>query len=104
MAKDWRGPITLYLQGHYHPSDQSEAKRLKHRSRDFVIIDGQLYKKGIRQPMLKCITEAEGIELLREVHRGICGSHSGPRALAAKVIRQGFYWPTIVCVANRMTR
>jgi hypothetical protein len=104
MAKDWRAPITLYLQGHYNPSDQSEAKRLKHRSRDFAIIDGQLYKKGISQPMLKCITEAKGIELLREVHTGICRSYSRPRALPAKVIRQGFYWPAIVCAANRVTR
>jgi hypothetical protein len=38
--------------------------------------------------MLKCITIVEGIELLCEVHRGTCGSHSGPRALAAKVMRQ----------------
>ena len=90
MAEDWWAPITLYLQGHYHPSDQSEAKRLKHRSRDFAIVNGHLYKKGISKPMLKCITEARGIELLREVHRGICGSHLGLRALAPKVIRQGF--------------
>jgi hypothetical protein len=54
--------------------------------------------------MLKCITETEGIEILREVHSGTCGSHSGPRALAAKVIRHGFYWPTIICTANRVTR
>ena len=100
MVEDWRTPITLYLQGHYHPSDQSEAKRLKHRSRDFAIVDGHLYKKGISQPMLKCITEAKGLELLHEGHMGICGSHSGPRALAAKVIRQGFYWPTIVCTVT----
>jgi hypothetical protein len=104
MAEDWLAPITLYLQGHYHPSNQSEAKRLKHRSRYFAIVNGHLYKEGISRPMLKCITEAEGIELLREVHRGICGSHLGPRALAAKVIRQGFYWPAIVCTANRLTR
>jgi ribonuclease HI len=32
MAEDWRAPITLYMQGHYHPSDINEAKRLKHRS------------------------------------------------------------------------
>jgi hypothetical protein len=64
MTEDWRAPITLYLQGHYHPSNQSEGKRLKHRSRDFVVIDRHLYMKGISQPMLKCITEAEGIELL----------------------------------------
>jgi hypothetical protein len=104
MAEDWRAPITLYLQGHYHPSDQSESKRLKHRIRDFAVIGGQLYKKGISQPMLKCIIEVKGIELLRGVHRGTCGSHSGPRALTAKVMRQGFYWPAIVCTANRVVR
>jgi hypothetical protein len=68
------------------------------------LIEGQLYKKGISQPMLKCITETEGIEILREVHNGTYGSHSGPRALAAKVIRQGFYWPAIICTASRVTR
>jgi ribonuclease HI len=103
-AEDWWAPITLYLQGHYHPSDSNEAKRLKHRSRDFALVEGQLYKKGIYQPMLKCITEIEGIQILREVHSGTCGSHSRPRALAAKVIRQGFYWPTIICTANRVTK
>jgi hypothetical protein len=36
--------------------------------------------------MLKCITEVEGIKLLREVQRGTCRSHSGPRALAAKAM------------------
>jgi ribonuclease HI len=104
MTEDWRAPITLCLQGYYHPSDVNEAKRLKHRSRDFAIIEGQLYKKGVSQPMLKCITETEGIQILREVHNGTCGSHSGLRALAAKVIRQGFYWPAIICAANRVTR
>jgi hypothetical protein len=54
--------------------------------------------------MLKCITAVEGIELLREVHRGICDSHLGPRALTAKVMRQGFYWPAIICAANRVVR
>jgi ribonuclease HI len=64
MAEDWRAPITLYLQGHYHSSDRNEAKRLKHRSRDFALVEGQLYKKGINQPMLKCITETKGIQIL----------------------------------------
>jgi hypothetical protein len=34
--------------------------------------------------MLKCVTETEGVQILREVHSGTCGSHAGPRALAAK--------------------
>jgi ribonuclease HI len=84
-SDDWRTPITLFLQGYYHPTDINEAKRLKHQSRDFALIEGQLYKKGVSQPMLKCVTETEGIQILREVHSGTCGSHAGPRALAAKV-------------------
>jgi hypothetical protein len=104
MTEDWRAPITLFLQGYYHPSDINEAKRLKHRSRDFALIEGQLYKKGVSQPILKCVTETEGIQILCEVHNGTCGSHAGPRALAAKVIRQGFYWPAMICAANRVTR
>jgi hypothetical protein len=104
MTEDWRALITLFLQGYYHPSDVNEAKRLKHQIRDFTIIEGQLYKKGVSQPMLKCVTETEGVQILREVHSGTCGSHSGPRALAAKVIRLGFYWPAIICAANRVTR
>jgi hypothetical protein len=30
MTEYWRAPITLYLEGHYHPTNQAEAKRLKH--------------------------------------------------------------------------
>jgi ribonuclease HI len=40
MAEGWRALITLYLQGHYHPSDRNKAKRLQHRSRDFAIVEG----------------------------------------------------------------
>jgi hypothetical protein len=47
MTEDWWAPITVFLQGYYHPSDVNEAKRLKHRSRDFILVGGQLYKKGI---------------------------------------------------------
>jgi ribonuclease HI len=68
MTEEWRAPITLFLQGYYHPGDVNEAKRLKHRSRDFTLIEGQLYKKGISQPMLKCVIETEGLQILREVH------------------------------------
>ncbi|XP_072059698.1 uncharacterized protein [Arachis hypogaea] len=32
---------------------------------------------------------------LAEVHEGICGTHSGARTLAQKILRAGFYWPTI---------
>ena len=33
--------------------------------------------------------------VLREVHERACGNHSGARALVHKVVRVGYYWPTI---------
>ena len=32
---------------------------------------------------------------MREIHEGICGNHAGGQALAHKVLRQGYYWPTM---------
>ena len=33
--------------------------------------------------------------MLREVHEGAYGNHSGARSLIHKVIRAGYYWPTV---------
>ena len=32
---------------------------------------------------------------MREVHEGICENHSGSRSLVQKLIRAGYYWPTM---------
>ena len=32
---------------------------------------------------------------MREVHEGICGNHSRSRSLVHKLVRVGYYWPTI---------
>lgn len=61
------------------------------RARNYMIIDGILYKKGVVQPLLRCVSQSEGSELLLEIHSGSYESHIGPRALSEKAIRQGFY-------------
>jgi hypothetical protein len=58
-----------------------------------VIIEGELFKQEVCSPLLKCLSRAEGQELMREIHSGICGAHIGSRPLLGKVIRQEFYWP-----------
>jgi hypothetical protein len=34
-------------------------------------------------------------ELIKEFHEGICGGHFAPTTTAHKIIRVGYYWPTI---------
>jgi hypothetical protein len=45
--------------------------------------------------MMKCISREEGIELLEDVHKGVCGSDSSWRSIVGKVFRHGFYWSTM---------
>jgi hypothetical protein len=63
------------------------------RTRPYIIIEGELYKHGVCSPLLKCLSRTEGIELMKEIHAGLCGCHIGSRPLLGKVFRQGFYWP-----------
>jgi hypothetical protein len=58
-----------------------------------VIIEGELFKQGVCSPLWKCLSTAEGQELMKEIYSGICGAHIGSRPLHGKVFRQGFYWP-----------
>ncbi|KAL5549896.1 hypothetical protein UlMin_000072 [Ulmus minor] len=51
--------------------------------------------RSFSSPNLTCLNEYQAKYVLQEVHEGVCGNHSSSRALAHKVLRQGYYWPTI---------
>ena len=65
-------------------------------------IDGQLYKRSTAGIFLKCISQLDGIEILREIHLGDCGHHAAPRSLVSKAFRQGFYWLTAKADADKI--
>jgi hypothetical protein len=92
-SEDWRTMIVSFLQGNCLSDDEVYNKRMKARTRPYVIIEGELYKHGVCSPLLKCLSRAEGQELMKEIHAGLCGAHIGSRPLLGKVFRQGFYWP-----------
>jgi hypothetical protein len=56
QSEDSRAPIMAYLRGHYEPEDEVNEVRIKHRTRNYKIINNQLYKQVICEPLLKCIS------------------------------------------------
>jgi hypothetical protein len=44
--------------------------------------------------MMKCISREEGIQLLWDIHNGICESHLSWCSIIRKAFKHGFYWPT----------
>ena len=46
-------------------------------------------------PYLKYVDEEEVKYVLEDIHEGVCRDHAGPRSLVSKVIRTGYFWPTM---------
>ncbi|KAL2250014.1 UNVERIFIED_CONTAM: Retrovirus-related Pol polyprotein from transposon opus [Sesamum indicum] len=92
----WKDEIVQYLKGEILPTDPIAARRVKARAAHFTLVNEQLYKRTIEGPLLKCLVPEKAEYVMREIHEGSCGNHSGGRSLAQKVIRQGYFWPTLV--------
>jgi hypothetical protein len=104
--RNWQTPYLQYLHRGELPLDKAEARRLARRSKSFVLLgDGkELYHRSPSGILQRCVSIAEGQELLQEIHSGACGHHAAPRVLVGKAFRQGFYWPTAVADATRIVR
>jgi ribonuclease HI len=86
VSNSWMTPITKCLEEGTLPTDPVEARKLKVRSARFVLIHGVLYKRGFSFPYLRCLDKPEAEYVMREVHEGICGNHSGARSLVHKLV------------------
>ena len=93
--ENWMTPIVGYLKEGKLSQGRNEAHKLRIKSAKYVLMDEVLYKRGFSQPYLKCLASDEANYVLREVHERACGNHSGARSLVHKVVRAGYYWPTI---------
>ena len=74
------------------------------RMKQYSIIVGELYKSKIITLMLKCKGREQGIQLLNEMHAGMCGAHRGPHEITHRAMRQGFYWPIAAEDAKELVR
>ncbi|KAK8928229.1 hypothetical protein KSP39_PZI017669 [Platanthera zijinensis] len=93
--ESWTTPLIAYLKNQQLPEDHKEARRLRMRAATFTFMGEELYKRSFAGPYLKCLSEEDAEYALREVHGGVCDEHLGWKAFARKILRQGFYWPTM---------
>ena len=87
--------IILYLKDGRLLGAKDEARKLRVRAARYVLLDEVLCKRGFSQPYLRCLASDEANYVLREVHEGAFGNHSGASSLIHKVVRAGYYWSTI---------
>ncbi|XP_074346718.1 uncharacterized protein LOC141685523 [Apium graveolens] len=88
-------PLRNFLEKGILPPDRKDALKVKYRASSYTIINGRMYRRSVSQPLLRCLNSEEQQQALEAVHEGICGEHLAGRSLAFKILRQGFFWPTL---------
>lgn len=83
---------------------KKQARSLKCQEAKYTLLYGVLYRWGFTLPLPRCLYDEDANYVLREIHEGICGNHSGARILALKALRQGYFRSTMHRDAKEMTR
>jgi len=91
----WMTPYRRYIADGILPAKPGEGKKLKKNSARYTLVEGVIFRHGFTHPILTCVSGDECTRIMSELHEGICGSHVGGRSLASKVIRAGFYLPSV---------
>jgi ribonuclease HI len=100
----WISEIRDYLKENVLSEDHVSAESIVRLVKRYTVVEGDLYRRGANDILMRCITQEEGRELLAEIHGGECGSHSSSRTLVGKAFRHGFYWPTALQDAAELVK
>ena len=108
IEEDWRIQFIDFIKEFNLPphvdAKSTEAARIIRRSKGFVLIGGNLYKRPASGILVKCVTLEEGKDILREIHEPVCGNHAASRTLVGKAYKLGFFWPTAVLDAEDLVK
>jgi hypothetical protein len=92
---DWRAPIVSYLRNPNGCNDNI----LKLKARKYVLMgepEDVLYKRSAKGLLLKCVSKYESLQVLAEVHEGICGAHQSGVKMRWLIHRYGYFWPSVL--------
>eukprot|EP00253_Pinus_taeda_P035841 PITA_35841 len=97
LQPPWYDDICFVLLNLQAPLGLSITKKrfLKMKASKFCIIDNVSFWKNHEGVLLNCLTSDEADKVLREFHVGDCGGHLYWKSTADKILRAGFYWPSL---------
>ena len=73
----WMDPIVMYLLHGDLLENKNEVRNLRVRAARYTLIGSHLYRKSFTGPYLRCLNLEDARRLLKDIHEGVCGNHSG---------------------------
>jgi hypothetical protein len=74
---------------------KTKARFIKLKALKFCILEGNLYWKDPGGILLNFLLKDEADKVLQDFHAGDCGGHLRWKTTTNKILRAGFYWPTL---------
>ncbi|XP_062146629.1 uncharacterized protein LOC133854408 [Alnus glutinosa] len=104
IIPEWARAIVEHLEEGRLLVDKKEARKIGIQSARYTLIGEIRYRRGYTLPLLKCLPTIEAKYILKVIHEGVCGSHSGGWMFAHKAIQAGYYWPSMNQDSMEMVR
>jgi hypothetical protein len=83
---------------------RNKARALKLKAVKYYLFDQVLYWKDPLGVILKCMNPQEAERIIVEFHNSLCGGHHFWKTTAYKILRDGYYWPTLFKDVYRKVR
>eukprot|EP00253_Pinus_taeda_P002803 PITA_02803 len=74
---------------------KNKSRTLKLKAAKFCIMNTALYWKDPIDMLLNCLVEEEAKRVMGDFHKGDCGGHLFWKTTANKILKVGYYWPTL---------
>lgn len=71
-------------------STKCSVKKLK-----YTTLEGDLYSKTVDGLLLKCVSTAKALRIMREVHEQLCDSNRSEPKMRWLIHRHDYFWPNI---------
>ncbi|CAN6562672.1 unnamed protein product [Malus baccata var. baccata] len=97
VSEPWYADLVNVLVSKRIPSTYTRHQRdkLRQEARFYVWDDPYLWKYCSEQVICRCVHDTEFNSILHFCHTYACGGHFGTQRTALKVLKCGFYWPTL---------
>ena len=93
----WYADIVYFLLFLQCPEDfdRKAARYLKLKATKYCLVEEQLFWKDHGGILLRCLDQSEIGGVFSKSHEGACGGHKHWKTTTYRILRAGYYWPTL---------
>ena len=79
-GSNWIKEIVDFLQESIILHDKEKTRNIRMKAARYTIVREVLYRKSFFEPLLRCLTKDEAIEVLNAIHSGVRKSFRGKKS------------------------